>query len=65
MVGAFGQMGARALGVTFCIFSGGILVLDYLCGLVGTGICWQGWRSDFLGLTDAQSVLSTFLLLFH
>ena len=62
---AFGHgWGPLALGVPLCICGGGVLALVYLCGLVGTGVSWQGWRSDFLGLTYAHRVLPNLLLLF-
>ena len=56
--------GPRTLGVFVCICGGGVLVLVCLCGLVDTRVSWQGWRSDFLRLTDAHRVLPNFLLLF-
>ena len=65
VVGAGGQMGPQALGVPVCICGGGVLVFVCLCGLVGTEVSLQGWRSDFLRLTDAHRVLANFLLFFY
>ena len=64
VVGLVGS--GRALGVPVCICGGGVLVLVYMCGLLGTGVSWQGWFSDFLGLNYAHRVLPNFLfLLYH
>ena len=57
-----GKWGPQALGVSVCICGGGAFVLVCLCGLVGTGVSWQSWRSDLLGLTDAYRILPNFLL---
>ena len=38
MVGAGGEMGAAGAEVPVCICGGGVLVLVYLYGLVGTGV---------------------------
>ena len=59
------SMGASDAGGPLRISGDGGLVLVCLYCLLGTGVSWQGWRSDFLGLTDAHRVLPNFLLLFY
>ena len=63
MVEAGGQMGALGAGSprVYLWWWGPCLV--GLRGLVGTGVSWQGWRLDFLRLTDTHRVLLNFVLL--
>ena len=59
MIGALGAGAPRV----YLWWRGPCLVC--LRDLVGTGVSWQVWRLDFLGLTDTHKILLNFLLLFR